>query len=661
MKSLSLRLMLVFALVSLGLLPSLPAAAGKASPGLSSGTIPTLVASGGQLSPETAAPVNQNLIVNGDAETGGTSPWHGGVDDFIAAVAYGSQAYLPSLYDIGPVVRGRYLFIGNGTDQFVQEINAWQTVDISAYAQAIDTGRLRFDMSGYFGGISSYDERAYLRVYFNDVNGVGIPGSSPVVIGDVSAADRQNKSILLPRETKGIVPKGTRHLDFQLQNTSPGGTYPPSAFADNLSFVFLPMQIYLPAAINSASAAITPASTSLAAPSAVTVTPNGLTRMDITWTDNSSSELGFEVDRLGSNGIYDPICNTKAGVTDCLDIGQMPTGYILLNSNTSYTYRVRAIGSVSSSAWAYGSGTTSPAPTTPPSGTMTCQVIDVTSSQVTVVWTDPYANEKDFYIEIFIAPGDFQPLARVLEDGTSVTVINLQPGMPVQFRITPENNAGSGPSCTTPSTLIPGGGGQTISSTLFYNDASYPVISLVVDGWEQFPVRPLGILSGSYYELDELAPGTHTWKATTGFWDDTGQRFSMYNYSGQFSQPSSGSYSVHIPDMRIQDLLSVPPANLGYWEGYYFDSNANCHTAAFKFKQDGTYNFYVSNALQGSGVYSLVQYEPAIFSTKFQVNGFQGLLVETQGEFYMSNGPSSWKQITYVFKSQGYVYNPFCP
>jgi hypothetical protein len=38
-----------------------------------------------------------------------------------------------------------------------------------------------------------------------------------------------------------------------------------------------------------------------------------------------------------------------------------------------------------------------------------------------------------------------------------------------------------------------------------------------------------------------------------------------------------------------------------------------------------------------------------------------GLLIETHGQFFMKNGPSTWLQITYVYKPQGYVRNPFCP
>jgi len=159
--------------------------------------------------------------------------------------------------------------------------------------------------------------------------------------------------------------------------------------------------------------------------------------------------------------------------------------------------------------------------------------------------------------------------------------------------------------------------------------------------------------------------GQHTWTATTGSWDDWGNRVSKYTYSGTFTQPASGSKDVYVPDNTIQDLLSVPPLNLGYWEGYYFDASAHCYTTAFKFQENGTYTFYNSNTAVDSGTYTLVTREPAIFSIKFHVTGSvqnaDGLLVENQGQFSMSNGPASWPQITYVYKPAGYVRNSLGP
>ncbi len=86
---------------------------------------------------------------------------------------------------------------------------------------------------------------------------------------------------------------------------------------------------------------------------------------------------------------------------------------------------------------------------------------------------------------------------------------------------------------------------------------------------------------------------------------------------------------------------------------------------AFKFKPDGTFNFYNANVQIDTGTYSLVKREPNINRVKFHVEGpgksVDGLLVETQAAFSMSNGPVSWPKITYVYRPQGYYLNPFCP
>jgi hypothetical protein len=186
-----------------------------------------------------------------------------------------------------------------------------------------------------------------------------------------------------------------------------------------------------------------------------------------------------------------------------------------------------------------------------------------------------------------------------------------------------------------------------------------------VDGWELFPVRPLGISPGAYFELDGVSAGPHTWSAVTGAWYEWGSRFVMYTYRGSFTQPASGSLDIHIPDQAVKDLLGAPPASLGYWEGYYFDAGNACHSAAFKFNQDGTFIFYNANNQADTGAYSLVKRSTNINTFKFHAAGSgwsgDGLLVETQAAFTMNNGPASWPKITYVYRPQGYVRNPACP
>jgi hypothetical protein len=676
MKTTQLRIIAAFLLALLLIQPAIPVAA---APPAQAPTPPTRAEAQLTGSASTLSTLfRTNLIPDGDAELDPLT--HGWVDNegYTRTVAYGDTTLcgglcvFPTLYDPGPEVRGKEFFFEglpnnsfkyNGTNMWIKD-----RIDLAPIRAAIDTGRVGYTISGYFGGDGSNPTAAQLHMFFDMASG---PNKGEVTVGNVTAADRHNKTGMLYREATGVIPPGTEFLNFVLQTaTLPGVGVVRTGFADNLSLVLEPPEMYLPAVLNAGGGASpAPSKTGIPAPSNVHGTANGLTRMDVSWTDNSKNETGFEVDRQWEDGTFEPICYTKSNEAYCLDIGQRPSGYFMMGASSIYTYRVQALGQGLNSDWATGTGTTNPPASTLPiaSETMKCSSIDYTSTQVTLVWTDPYSNETDFYIDILIGSGDFTELARVLENGTSLTVIDLSPGMPVRFRIRPHNDVGfATSSCVTTAVTLPGGGSNptTYVKTLFNNKTSYPVISLVVDGWEQFPVRPLAILSGSYYEMDGLAAGTHTWSATTGFWDDWGQRFEMYQYSGTFTQPASGSYSVDIPEMTINDILSVPPDNVGYWEGYYWDANITCHTAAFKFKQDGTYIFYVGNKTQGTGTYSDYQRLPNIFSLKFSLSGLSGVqafLIETHGQFDLNNGPDGWKQITYVFKPQGYVYNPFCP
>ena len=628
-----------------------------------------VISSGSSLSPL----YNTNLVPDGDAESPYSTYWHDN-EGFTQILPYGANCggmcSFPSPYDEGPVLRGSNFFYMGSTDNHVNGTNLWlnNRISLAPIQAAVNSGKVRYILSGYFGGGTIQNDTAQLHMFFETDSGSFV---GDVIVGDVMPADRQYKTGLIYREKTGYIPSGTQDINLALQAGHMSGSYWRTGYADNLSLILIPMQTYLPLVVNGG-ANQPPAQSGLPAPSGVIVTPNGLTRMDINWTDNSTDELGFEVQRINLDSTVDTICNTKPNVTYCFDPGlsqSAPYGYIYLGNNTAHTYQVRAVGAGINSAWASGSGTTATQPLIPPSpisGTFTCQAIEVSSSSATFVWNDPFNYEAGFNLYL---GSNTTPSYSMIEHGTKITFINQTPGSItlkikpfVYDRTNPTYVYESSTSCTATANLpAPPSSGIT----RFYNDASYPVISLVVDDWEQFPVRPLAILPGAYYELEGVPSGQHSWTALTGFWDDQGRRFSMYEYWDEFTQPSSGSYEVHIPDMTIQDLLSVPPANLGYWEGYYFDQYANCHTTAFKFRQDGTYTFYNANSAIDSGTFSLVQREPAILSVKFHIassnQNVDGLLIETHGQFFMQNGPASWRQITYVYKPQGYVRNSFCP
>lgn len=123
------------------------------------------------------------------------------------------------------------------------------------------------------------------------------------------------------------------------------------------------------------------------APSALTATPVSASRVDLQWSDNSSTETGFLVERSGNGVDYSQVASLGANATAYGDNG--------VTALTNYWYRVRAWNSVGSSAASNVATVTTPdlPPAVPAS-----VVASVSGAQVTVGWSDLSGNETRFEI-----------------------------------------------------------------------------------------------------------------------------------------------------------------------------------------------------------------------------------------------------------------------
>jgi hypothetical protein len=83
--------------------------------------------------------------------------------------------------------------------------------------------------------------------------------------------------------------------------------------------------------------------TQMAAPSNLTATPNGTKRIDLSWTDNSTGETGFRIERSPNNTKFSQVATVGPGVTTYANTG--------LRRGKLYYYRVRANGSPANSAY----------------------------------------------------------------------------------------------------------------------------------------------------------------------------------------------------------------------------------------------------------------------------------------------------------------------
>ena len=193
---------------------------------------------------------NTNLISNPGAELGLGSPYNNlvvPVPDWTGTGGFTVVQYrtppcnfpclpgLPETNDPGPPDRGVNLFAGGSTDY--SDTRGNQIVDVSNAASIIDTLAVNFNLSGWFGGYLNQHDNAELSAFFLTGNGhvLGSATAGPVLLSDRVDSSGNYFTGLLYRSTSGIIPTGTRQIDFQLtMHGIEGGQN--DGYADNLSF-----------------------------------------------------------------------------------------------------------------------------------------------------------------------------------------------------------------------------------------------------------------------------------------------------------------------------------------------------------------------------------------------------------------------------------------
>lgn len=133
------------------------------------------------------------------------------------------------------------------------------------------------------------------------------------------------------------------------------------------------------------------------APTIGSATASSSSRISVGWSDNSSNETGFKVERKqGSGGTYAQITTTGANVTNYQDDG--------LAASTQYYYRVRATNGTGDSVYSGEANATTQAPAALgiPSG---LGATATSSTQITLGWTDNAIGETGFKVERKLGAG----------------------------------------------------------------------------------------------------------------------------------------------------------------------------------------------------------------------------------------------------------------
>ena len=177
-----------------------------------------------------------------------------------------------------------------------------------------------------------------------------------------------------------------------------------------------------------------------AAPSALVANAAGSTAINLSWTDNSSDEDGFRIERSTSS-TFDTVTTSTvaANVTSFVDSD--------LLAATSYHYRVKAVKSSTSSAYSNNAtATTAAAPVVAPAAPSAVKAKyggNTKNFFVMVSWTDNAANESGFVIERSIDGVTFTALTTVPANSLSFKDIKVAARTTYHYRVKAVNNAGS--------------------------------------------------------------------------------------------------------------------------------------------------------------------------------------------------------------------------
>ncbi|MBD3316163.1 MAG: carbohydrate-binding protein, partial [Chitinivibrionales bacterium] len=161
------------------------------------------------------------------------------------------------------------------------------------------------------------------------------------------------------------------------------------------------------------------------APSDLGATAQSVSRIELVWTDNASSEDGYSIERMIAGGDFAEVATVGPDVTAYTDAG--------LSEYTEYFYRIRAYNASGYSAYSNEtSATTLIAATEAPSD---LTVLGQTLTSIDITWTDNASSEAGFSIERKPVGGTFEEVATVAADVISYSDQDLYPARQFVYRV----------------------------------------------------------------------------------------------------------------------------------------------------------------------------------------------------------------------------------
>ncbi|HEY0371799.1 MAG TPA: fibronectin type III domain-containing protein [Thermoanaerobaculia bacterium] len=229
-------------------------------------------------------------------------------------------------------------------------------------------------------------------------------------------------------------------------------------------------------AINATTSSAAPNAPSNLSPSVVSSS-----QIDLTWTDNSTNETGFEVKRATDSGFTQNV----VWVGSIQGTSYSATG---LSPSTTYYFKVRAQGSSQNSAYSSAvNATTTSSGASIPNAPSSLSATVLSQTSVSLQWTDNSSNETGFEVKRATDSGFTQNVVWIGGiSGNTYTNTGLSASTTYYYKVRAENAAGksaysNSDDATTSGT--PPTGGVPISDHFFGNNAWMPYSI----GWRPTP------------------------------------------------------------------------------------------------------------------------------------------------------------------------------
>jgi fibronectin type 3 domain-containing protein len=171
----------------------------------------------------------------------------------------------------------------------------------------------------------------------------------------------------------------------------------------------------------------------LQAPTTLATSLQSASQIQLTWTDTSEDETGFEIERKTNEGPFAPIGVVGPGTTSFLNSGLAP--------NTIYTYRVRGVFNPGASGYTNESGHTTPAQ--PPAAPTTLSVAKGQPGELVLNWQDNSNNEFAFAVFRTTAGSSYQKVTDLPPNATSFTDTGLPPNAVWTYKVRATNAGGA--------------------------------------------------------------------------------------------------------------------------------------------------------------------------------------------------------------------------